>query len=74
MFLPKRNKNYQFGPQIRKKGKEQNLEIYIIKEKLPEDFFYPQHKVSFHKELNQVTLLGNSLCLGPGHKNIIEID
>lgn len=29
MFLPKRNKNYQFGPQIRKKGKEQNFrDIY----------------------------------------------
>ena len=29
MFLPKRNKNYQFGPQIRKKGKDQSFrDIY----------------------------------------------
>lgn len=71
-LLPKRNKNYQFGPKMRKRGKDQSFrDIYCQGEAFRRFLLTSaliEAQVSFHKELNQVTLLSNSLCLGQGIK------
>lgn len=71
-LLPKRNKNYQFGTKKKKRGKDQSFrDIYCQGEAFRRFLLTSaiiQAQVGFHKELNQATLLSNSLCLGQGIK------